>query len=315
MRTPLLLTLVVLLHSCTSHLYITDQSSNKKFQLPAQEKPAMVQSSVIGLGNYLILSEDEFLTPSKNKLMLAQRAAQMGASHVYIMEFDSNYYYVPNSYNQEVRKMYEYTSLFLIHPDSLKLEDRVMQVEIYDEGDSTLMATGFFDHKEQLTKIIGDKTTFNSWFQKQPLFFMRQHNNKWKYFLNEPQNRLIRLHSTTNTEYVIIPETVDEFKVKLKTPTRHLLLITKYYGQHDWTIGSLHNQTAYFVEYKLDQLARVTHMKVSESVPNTVSYATHGNAREIASLKYRVHIYYRPTIEDWPSDWTVRNYFNSKPRL
>ena len=119
------------------------------------------------------------MTKHKNEMSLARRAAKVGATNVYLLSLDSNYYY--KGYDHEPTKMYEYTSLFLIHPDSVRLTDRVMQVEVYDEGDSTLLATAYFNRLEQLSKVTGDKSKFMGWFEKQPLFFMRQHNTDWQF--------------------------------------------------------------------------------------------------------------------------------------
>ena len=136
--------------------------------------------------------------------------------------------------------------------------------------------------------------------------------------MDESMNRLRRLYTKTSTEYVIIPVTVDEFKVKMKEPMRNTILSTKYYGQHDWTIGSPQTTNTYYVDYRLDDLARLTHMFVVDSQSYNVDYSTSsysGSFTKTDTARYNVHIYYWPLAKEFPVDWTVKHYFNSKPRL
>ena len=323
------LILLFALTSCAANSFVPEQEESANLILFPAARPAELVTEPIGLDDYLVISEEQVSLFYDSPEYLEQRGMLIGAQKALLLKQEkthetrvvkrycwgcllldvalitANSYMagtitgVPNidyGYETEVDiNNYNYHVVYLIHPDSISLPDKVRAVEFYDAADKELLATAYFDWNEQLQRIDGSAKLPLFWLNTQPLGFMNQHNERWQSRYNEKKNMLFRYNTDLGYNYKIRPQGADEYDVEVTAATREINLLTIYYGQHDWTVGSTDKSNPLRIDYYLDNLGRMYYMKVVDSWSGTPT-------------QYHVRIYYRDSDETFPEAWRWRSY-------
>ena len=326
--------LLLLLSSCYSSHYSTDSAPRFHLQLQPTGKLAQLIYDGAGLANHIVIGYDSVWHYSTEPDFLQFYAQHFGAQKVMWLSVDTvaefytwkrvcetcDWYRKSlgraNSSDKvigkewrELKEMYgevdKYISylhhaVFLINPDSLAPVDRIMAIEIYNEKDDELLGTLNFDWNEQLDTVIGDPFVAKRFLAVQPIGFLKQRNPGWKTYFSKQSNVLRRINDNTSIRYRVKPdkESTESFNVFVhgEVFTR---LLTVYYGNHDWTVGSTQSNNPYQVDYTFDQQGRMGYMHIKNQVFG-------------GEFKNHVRIYYRPDATSYPENWKWGRYLLAK---
>lgn len=329
MRIKEISVLFLLIIGCTSPKYLAEPRETANIILAVEKRPAQLLLQPVGLEDYVVIGEENLSLFLKNPKYITERARLMGAQKALLLNTDSVHErqtvkrycwgclvldvaiatagaYSSGSINQlpsfnygyteEVSmRSYRYHVIYLIHPDSIVLPDKIRAVEFYDKNDEYLISTAYFNWNEQLESIEGNPVVAQAWLNTQPLGFMLQRDGSWMSGYNESSNSLNRYNTKNGYRYRIKPMTNDGYTVEMKTKKKNIKLATLYYGQHDWTVANKSKLALLQIDYDLDDKGRMHYMKVVDSLDD-------------APLRYHVRIYYRDNNEKFPESWRWRSY-------
>ncbi len=326
--------LLLLLSSCYSSYYSTDSAPRFHLQLQPTGQLAQLIYDGAGLANHIVIGYDSVWHYSTEPDFLQFYAQHFGAQKVMWLSVDTvaefytwkracdtcdwyrKFLGRANSSDKvigkewrELKEMYgevdKYISylhhaVFLVNPDSLYPVDRVMAIEIYDDRDEKLLSTLKFDWNEQLDTVIGDPFVAKRFLALQPIGFLKQRNTEWKTYFSKQSNILRRLNDKTGIRYRIKPdkESTESFNVFVQGEV-FTRLLTVYYGNHDWTVGSIHKNNPYQVDYTFDQQGRMGYMQIKNQVFG-------------GEFENHVRIYYRPDATAYPENWKWGRYLLAK---
>ncbi len=321
--------LLVSFAACSAPKYLPEVHEKDMLVLPPGANLPEVRTEPHGLGDYIVLREEKVSLYLRQPNFVQLRGQEMGAQVVLQLQANQesqlrtiNKYCwgcllldvavasatimvtksVPElpsfdyAYQEDVEVVnYFYHLVYLIHPDSVRLPDKVKMVEFYDAEDKVLQSTAYFDWNEQLQKIDGSATLSLEWLNLQPLGFMHQNSTDWELEFNENKEELKRYNAATAYRYKIHATSLDAYRVQVDAPQKRITLLTLYYGQHDWTISTADKENPLRIDYYLDSFGRMNHMSVTDSWSGKIK-------------KYNVRIYYREATETFPEEWRWRSY-------
>jgi len=315
--------------ACSAPKLLPEVQQKDMLVLPPAANLPEVRTVPHGLEEYLVLREEKVNLYQREPNFVQLRGQEMGAQVVLQLQVDQNSQFrtinkycwgcllldvalvsatavvtksvpsMPNidyGYQEEVQVTnYFYHLVYLIHPDSIRLPDKVRMVEFYDADDKLLLGTAHFDWNEQLQKIDGSTTVPLAWLNLQPIGFMHQIGSDWENEYNENKEELKRYNVALGYQYKIRATGLDEYRVHVDAPTKDITLLTLYYGQHDWTISCDDKENPLRFDYYLDNIGRMHHMTVTDAWSGKIK-------------KYNVRIYYREATDTFPEEWRWRSY-------
>jgi hypothetical protein len=322
--------MLMLFSACTVAKYTTDYAITQNILLPPTGQLAHVVESGEGLDNLFVLGEETIPNPSVAPDFLAVRGGQLGAQYAVWLGYDTlavfwhweqscdtcDYYASTiktiNSKDEPVlpverklRKAYSdlkvsikflHHAIYLLNPESMPLQDRILAIEFYDNHDSALVATAWFDWNEQLDSLVGDKFVVNRFMNAQPIGFLKQTGPAWQSYFNPQLGVLRRRNDEQAVMYRIVAEPDNSFSVFGYAGGSALRLTTAYYGMHDWALGSPQKGNPYQVDFKLDANYRVWYMHIKDK-------------RTGGLFENHVRIYYRSEDDNLPTQWRWPIYY------